>query len=100
MLCRLFRKNDLKQDEHVDNSNLDAEKNASVDKSPAEDELSEAATPLTVIPPLNDCDKSYAAKFSKGEMYGKQLPIESHSNSCIADDTEDQMLDITSIPVS
>ncbi|KAK6794726.1 hypothetical protein RDI58_008179 [Solanum bulbocastanum] len=98
VLCRLFRKTDLKQDEHVENSNLDAEQNASVDKSPAEDELSEAATPLTVIQPLSDCDKSYAAKFSKGEMYGKQIPIESHSNSCIADDTEDQMLDITSIP--
>ncbi|KAH0702918.1 hypothetical protein KY290_018238 [Solanum tuberosum] len=98
VLCRLFRKNDLKQDEHVENSNLDAEQNASVDKSPAEDELSEAATPLMVIQPLSDCDKSYAAKFSKGEMYGKQIPIESHSNSCIADDTEDQMLDITSIP--
>ncbi|KAL3374045.1 hypothetical protein AABB24_005827 [Solanum stoloniferum] len=98
VLCRLFRKNDLKQDEHVENSNLDAEQNASVDKSPAEDELSEAATPLTVIQPLSDCDKSYAAKFSKGKMYGKQIPIESHSNSCIADDTEDQMLDITSIP--
>ncbi|KAL3342391.1 hypothetical protein AABB24_026419 [Solanum stoloniferum] len=97
VLCRLFRKNDLKQDEHVENSNLDTEQNASVDKSPAEDELSEAATPLTVIQPLSDCDKSYAAKFSKGEMYGKQIPIESHSNSCIADDTEDQMLDITSI---
>lgn len=100
MLCRLFRKNDLKQDEHVEISNLDAEQNASVAKSPTEGELSEAATPLMVIQPLSDCDKSNAAKLSKGEMYGKQIPIESHSNSCIADDTEDQMLDITSIPVS
>ncbi|XP_055825602.1 protein NTM1-like 9 isoform X2 [Solanum dulcamara] len=98
VLCRLFRKNDLKQDEHVEISNLDAEQNASVAKSPTEDELSEAAPPVMVIQPLSDCDKSNAAKLSKGEMYGKQIPIESHSNSCIADDTEDQMLDITSIP--
>ncbi|KAJ8536971.1 hypothetical protein K7X08_035372 [Anisodus acutangulus] len=96
VLCRLFKKNDLKQD--VENSTLDAEQNASVAKSPTEDELSEAATPLEVIQPLNDSDKTYAAKFSKGEMYDKQIPIESRSNSCIADDTEDQMLDITSIP--
>ncbi|XP_009608176.1 NAC domain-containing protein 62-like [Nicotiana tomentosiformis] len=99
VLCRLFRKNDLKQDEHVESSNLDdAELNATVAKSPTEGDLSEAATPLAVIQPLSDSDKSYAAKLPKGEMYGKQLPIESHSNSCIADDTEDQMLDITSIP--
>lgn len=97
VLCRLFRKSDLKQDEHVENSNLDAEQNALVAKSPTEDELSEAATPVTVIQPLSDGDKSYGAKFSNGEMYGKQIPIESRSNSCIADDTEDQMLDITSI---
>ncbi|CAN4089443.1 unnamed protein product [Withania somnifera] len=98
VLCRLFRKSDLKQDEHAENSNLDAEQNTAVAKSPTEDELSEAATPATVIQPLIDGDKSYGAKFSNGEMYGKQIPIESHSNSCIADDTEDQMLDITSIP--
>ncbi|CAN4085605.1 unnamed protein product [Withania somnifera] len=98
VLCRLFRKSDLKQDEHVDNSNLDAEQNTSVAKSPTEDELSEAATPVTVKQPLSDGDKIYGAKFSNREMYGKQIPIESHSNSCIADDTEDQMLDITSIP--
>ncbi|PHT38498.1 hypothetical protein CQW23_22071 [Capsicum baccatum] len=30
VLCRLFRKSDLKQDEHVENSNLDAKQNASV----------------------------------------------------------------------
>ncbi|XP_009759914.1 NAC domain-containing protein 62-like [Nicotiana sylvestris] len=99
VLCRLFKKNDLKQDEHVESSNLDdAELNATVAKSPTEGDLSEAATPLAVIQALSDSDKSYAAKLPKGEMYGKQLPIESHSNSCIADDTEDQMLDITSIP--
>lgn len=99
MLCRLFRKSDLKQDEHVENSNLDAAQNTSVAKSPTEDELSEAATPLTVIQPISDCDHSNSAKFSKGKVNGKQIPLESHSNSCIADDTEDQMLDITSIPV-
>nr|AAM47025.1 nam-like protein 1 [Petunia x hybrida] len=99
LLCRLFRKNDLKQDEHVESSNLDdAEQNATAAKSPTDDELSEAATPLVAGQPLGDSDKSYAAKFPKGEPYGKQLPLESHSNSCIADDTEDQMVDITSIP--
>ncbi|XP_059304431.1 protein NTM1-like 9 isoform X2 [Lycium ferocissimum] len=96
VLCRLFKKTDLKPD--VENSTLDAEQNASAAKSHTEDELSEAATPLEVIQPLNDSDKGYAAEFSKGEMYGKQIPIESHSNSCIADDAEDQMLDITSTP--
>ncbi|PHU23331.1 NAC domain-containing protein 86 [Capsicum chinense] len=98
VLCRLFRKSDLKQDEHVENSNLDAEQNASAVKSPTEDELSERATPLTVVQPLGDSDKSYAATFPKTKLYGKQIPVESHSHSCIADDTEDQMLDITSIP--
>nr|AGY49286.1 putative membrane bound NAC transcription factor 1 [Nicotiana benthamiana] len=99
VLCRLFKKNDLKQDEHVESSNLDdTELNATVAISPTEGYLSEAATPLAVVQASSDSDKNYAAKLPKGEMYGKQLPIESHSNSCIADDTEDQMLDITSIP--
>ncbi|KAM3356081.1 hypothetical protein P3S68_022795 [Capsicum galapagoense] len=75
VLCRLFRKSDLKQDEHVENSNLDAKQNASVAKSPTEDELSEGATPLIVVQPLGDCDKSYAAMFPKGELYGKQIPV-------------------------
>ncbi|PHT66921.1 hypothetical protein T459_31346 [Capsicum annuum] len=30
VLCRMFRRSDLKQDEHVENSNLDVEQNASL----------------------------------------------------------------------
>ncbi|PHU14709.1 hypothetical protein BC332_15914 [Capsicum chinense] len=76
VLCCLFKKSDLKKDEDVENSNLDVEQNASVAKSPTEDELSEEATLLIVVQPLVDSDKIYATTFPKGELYGKQIPID------------------------
>lgn len=100
VLCRLFKKNELKQDEDVKSSHVDEVEqlvsSPAVGKSPTDDELSEAVTPSTIME--SDSNKSNPPKTSGGKSHDTRLPIDSHGNSCTAGDTEDVMLDITSVP--
>nr|XP_016491940.1 PREDICTED: protein NTM1-like 9 [Nicotiana tabacum] len=99
VLCRLFKKNELKQDENVESSHLDEVQqlvsSPAVGKSP-DDEISDAVAPSPIME--SDSDKRNPPKISGGETHGTRLPIESRGDSCTVDDTEDQMLDITSVP--
>ncbi|CAN4100650.1 unnamed protein product [Withania somnifera] len=100
VLCRLFKKNELKQDENVQSSNLDeVEQLASspaVGKSPTDDELSEAVTTSTIME--SDSNKSNPPKTTGDKSHDTRLPVDSHGSSGTAIDTEDVMLDITSLP--
>ncbi|KAF3625789.1 Protein NTM1-like 9 [Capsicum annuum] len=98
VLCRLFKKNELKQDENVESSHLDEVELVSspaVGKSPIDDELSEAVAPSPIME--SDSSKSNPQKTSGGKTHDARLPIDSRGNSCTAGDTEDPMLDITSV---
>uniref|UniRef100_A0A1S3X7M8 Protein NTM1-like 9 n=1 Tax=Nicotiana tabacum TaxID=4097 RepID=A0A1S3X7M8_TOBAC len=99
VLCRLFKKNELKQDENVESSHLDEVQqlvsSPAVGKSPG-NEISDAVAPSPIME--SDSDKSNPPKISGGETHGTRLPIDSRGDSCTVDDTEDQMLDITSVP--
>ncbi|GAA0162353.1 hypothetical protein LIER_18461 [Lithospermum erythrorhizon] len=104
VLSRLFKKNDLKLDDIAENSKCeDMIQNAtspSINKSPADNNGSEAVTPV----PSSPCEvKPLAAvscpvKVSESATICTPLSNDLHSSSCIADDIEDQNLDITSIP--
>ncbi|KAJ8559794.1 hypothetical protein K7X08_003852 [Anisodus acutangulus] len=100
VLCRLFKKTELKQDENVESSYLDEVEqlvsSPAVGKSPTDDGLSEAVAQFPIME--SDSNKSNPPKTSGGETHGTRLPIDSHGNSCTADNTEDQMLEITSVP--
>ncbi|KAJ8563366.1 hypothetical protein K7X08_031818 [Anisodus acutangulus] len=100
VLCRLFKKTELKQDENVESSHLDEVEqlvsSPAVGNSPTDDGLSEAVVPSPIME--SHSNKSNPPKTSGGEIHGTRLPIDSHGNSCTADNTEDQMLEITSLP--
>lgn len=102
MLCRLFKKNELKEDEHVESSHLDEVdllvSSPAVRKSPTNDELLGTVTPSPVME--SDGNKSNPTKTSGGKTRDTRLSIDSCGNSCAAGDAEDLMLDITSVPVS
>lgn len=102
MLCRLFKKAELKQDEGADASNCDevdaVVSSPTVVKTPTEDEQSEGGTPLMKSDHIKT--QPLTPGSSVEEAPGVHFPIDSNSNSCIADTTEDQVLDITSNPVS
>lgn len=72
VLCRLFKKAELKQDGFAEASNSDEVKSLPE---------SEGATPMTI-------------------PTGSVFPIDSNSNSCIADSKDDQIFDITSLPAN
>lgn len=102
MLCRLFKKNELKQDENVESSHLDEVEqlvsSPAVGKSPTHGELSEAVAPSAIMG--SDGNKSNPPKTSGGKTHDTRLSIDSCGNSCTAGDAEDLMLDITSVQVS
>ncbi|XP_055830168.1 NAC domain-containing protein 14-like [Solanum dulcamara] len=99
VLCRLFKKNELKQDENVESSHLDEVEqlvsSPAVGKSPIHGELSEAVAPSAIMG--SDGNKSNPPKTSGGKTHDTRLSIDSCGNSCIAGDAEDLMLDITSV---
>ncbi|CAN4099142.1 unnamed protein product [Withania somnifera] len=100
VLCRLFKKNELKLDENVESSHLDEVEqlvsSPAVRKSPTDDKLSAAVAPSPIME--SDSNKSNPSKTSGGKTHDTRLPMDSRGNSCTAGDTEDLMLDITSVP--
>ncbi|MCD9561046.1 hypothetical protein HAX54_019980 [Datura stramonium] len=100
VLCRLFKKNELKQDENVESSHLDEVEqlvsSPAVGESPTDGELSEAVASS----PIMECDsnKINPPKTSGGTIHDTRLPNDSRDNSCTAGDTEDLILAIESIP--
>ncbi|RAL46338.1 hypothetical protein DM860_015331 [Cuscuta australis] len=92
VLCRLFKKPELKQDGCAEASNSDEV------RSLAEEEPCEGVTPMImsqhiITHPLTP-EKSSVDEAPSGAIFA----IDSNSNSCIADSKEDQVLDITSFP--
>ncbi|KAI3457920.1 hypothetical protein Pfo_014583 [Paulownia fortunei] len=104
VLCRLFKKADLKQDEIAECSNFnEAEEVVSsptVVKSSAEEEQSESVTPsfggLAEIQPSSV--ESCPTLNSEKAIVDTPVPIDWQSGSCIADEMEDNTMDTTSIP--
>ncbi|KAH0749821.1 hypothetical protein KY290_029053 [Solanum tuberosum] len=97
VLCRLFKKNELKQDENVESSHFDEVEqlvsSPAVGKSPTNDGLSAVA-----LSPIMESksNRSNPPKTSGGKTHDTRLSINSCGNSCTAGDAEDLMLDITS----
>ncbi|KAL3366910.1 hypothetical protein AABB24_011567 [Solanum stoloniferum] len=97
VLCRLFKKNELKQDENVESSHFDEVEqlvsSPAVGKSRTNDGLSAAA-----LSPImeSESNRSNPPKTSGGKTHDTRLSINSCGNSCTAGDAEDLMLDITS----
>lgn len=106
VLCRLFKKHDLRLDENAENSNCDdVEPNLSpptVVKSPAEDEHFETLTPSfggqAEMPPLSK--EGSPANLGDGAAVVEPLPINWHNSGCNDCKTEDQVLESISFPVS
>uniref|UniRef100_A0A5B7AHB0 NAC domain-containing protein n=1 Tax=Davidia involucrata TaxID=16924 RepID=A0A5B7AHB0_DAVIN len=105
VLCRLFKKNDVKQgkkqDENTDGLNCDEEENVSSPatvKSSAEDTQSESVTPILSEQAEKQlsCIESCIPENSDKATLDAPLPNEWRSNSYTFDDAEDQVLDITS----
>ncbi|KAK4719661.1 hypothetical protein R3W88_017999 [Solanum pinnatisectum] len=96
VLCRLFKKNELKQDENVESSHFDEVEqlvsSPAVGKSRTNDGLSAVA-----LSPImeSESNRSNPPKTSGGKTHDTRLSI-SCGNSCTAGDAEDLMLDITS----
>lgn len=105
MLCRLFKKNDLKLDENTENSNCEEgepnDLSPTIVKSPGEDEHSEALAPppwgQTEAPPLTG--ESYQTRLSDGAAVINPVPIDSLDSVCTGGESE-KPLGITCIPVS
>ncbi|KAG9155476.1 hypothetical protein Leryth_009896 [Lithospermum erythrorhizon] len=104
VLSRLFKKNDMKLDDITGNSNCEDMKqnttSPSINESPADDNVSEAATPVSTEPlqvqPLRAV--LCPVTVSESETLGTPLSHDLHSSSCIGDDIEDQSLVIASVP--
>ncbi|CAH9136881.1 unnamed protein product [Cuscuta epithymum] len=92
VLCRLFKKAELKQDEVAETSNSDEL------KSLAEGEPSEGVIPMVMSGHINTHPLTPEKSFEEAPGGGSLFPIESNSNSCIVDSKEDQVFDITSLP--
>ncbi|KAL6533396.1 hypothetical protein OROMI_027508 [Orobanche minor] len=103
VLCRLFKKADLKPDETYEGSNLNKVEeialSPTVVKSSAEDEQSESVTPtfggLNGMQPSSV--ESHPTFDSEKVKDDTPLLINWQSNSCIGDRDEDYVLDTTSI---
>lgn len=102
MLCRLFRKAELKQDENTESSNVNEVEEiisspTTEVKSSAEDEQSESVTPST-DGPIGKQQSSVKTSNSEKVIFDTHVPID--WQSCIPHENEDCLFDITSIPVS
>lgn len=102
MLCRLFKKADLKQDEIAESSNINEVEEIIPSpievKSLAEDEQSESVTPtLGGLGEMQPSSVESNPTLNSEKPIGTPLSIDCPSNSCIADEME---LDTISIPVS
>ncbi|KAK4431242.1 NAC domain-containing protein 62 [Sesamum alatum] len=104
VLCRLFKKADLKQDEIAESSNCNEVEeivsSPTIVKPSAEEEQSESVTPtfggLAEMQPSSV--ESCPNLNSEDAMVEAPVPIDWQSNSCIADEVDDNLLDTTSIP--
>ncbi|KAL3846051.1 hypothetical protein ACJIZ3_003454 [Penstemon smallii] len=104
VLCRLFKKAELKQEEIVEISHCDEIEemvsSPTLVKSSTEDEQQEAITPasdaLAEMQP-SSVDSCPTLNSEKGKVH-TPLPIDWQSNSCIADEMEDNLVDTTSLP--
>ncbi|KAL3521727.1 hypothetical protein ACH5RR_019876 [Cinchona calisaya] len=99
VLCRLFKKHEIKQDDTAEGSNSDeVEPNVpspTTDKSPVEEGNSEVLTPFSgnqaeVLP---SSAESYPAKVSDGATVLNPLPLKRHHDGSLSDETKDQVLD-------
>nr|GMD56625.1 NAC domain-containing protein 62-like [Ipomoea batatas] len=101
VLCRLFKKVELKLDDGAEISNSGEVdpivSSPTVVKTPTDDEQSEGGTPLMKSDQIKTQPLT-PGQSSVEEAPAVHFPIDSNSNSCIADITEDQVLDITSNP--
>ncbi|KAL0400514.1 UNVERIFIED_CONTAM: NAC domain-containing protein 14 [Sesamum latifolium] len=105
VLCRLFKKTDLKQDEIAESSNCNEVEeivsSTTIVKPSADEEQSESVTPtfggLAEMQPssVESCPNLNSEQAMVEEA---PVPIDWQSNSCIADEVEDNILDTTSIP--
>ncbi|KAK4489802.1 hypothetical protein RD792_000444, partial [Penstemon davidsonii] len=104
VLCRLFKKAELKQEEIVEISNCDEIEeivsSPTVVKSSPDDEQQEAITPVLDAPTEMQPSSvdSYPTLNSEKGKVGSPLLIDWQSNSCIADEMEDNLVDTTSLP--
>ncbi|KAL8551112.1 hypothetical protein ACS0TY_000259 [Phlomoides rotata] len=104
VLCRLFRKPELKQDENTESSTVNGAEeiisSPTTDvKSSPEDEQSESVTPSIdgTIGMQPSSVKNYSTSNSDKVMFEAHVPIDW---SCIPDENEDFLLGMASIPVS
>ncbi|KAL3838009.1 hypothetical protein ACJIZ3_022600 [Penstemon smallii] len=100
VLCRLFKKNDLKLEQIVESSNLDEVEDVvsspTLTKPSFEDEQPETKTPVAEMKP--SCIESYPTVDYEKHKIDTPLPIDWKTDSCIADEMEDNLLDISSLP--
>ncbi|KAL3653747.1 hypothetical protein CASFOL_003428 [Castilleja foliolosa] len=102
VLCRLFKKADLKPDNVVDLTNLNEVEDISlpptVIKSSSEDEQPESVTPTFGGPTeMRPSTVESHPTFEPEKVIDTSVPIDWQSNSCTADEMDDNVLDITSI---
>lgn len=105
VLCRLFKKTDLKQDEIAESSNCNEVEeivsSPTIVKPSADEEQSESVTPtfggLAEMQP-SSVESCPNLNSEQAMVEGAPVPIDWQSNSCIADEVEDNILDTTSIP--
>ncbi|KAK4480543.1 hypothetical protein RD792_013621, partial [Penstemon davidsonii] len=105
VLCRLFKKNDMKLEQIVESSNLDEVEDVvsspTLTKPSSEDEQPETKTPVlgalaeTLKP---SCIESYPTVDYEKHKIDTPLPIDWKTNSYIAYEMEDNLLDISSLP--
>ncbi|KAL0321636.1 UNVERIFIED_CONTAM: NAC domain-containing protein 62 [Sesamum calycinum] len=105
VLCRLFKKTDLKQDEIAESSNCNEVEeivsSPTIVKPSADEEQSESVTPtfggLAEMQP-SSVESCPNLNTEQAMVEGAPVLIDWQSNSCIADEVEDNILDTTSIP--
>ncbi|CAA0813077.1 NAC domain-containing protein 14 [Striga hermonthica] len=103
VLCRLFKKPDLKKDEDGEHSNVNEVDEIPVSPSEfkfsAEDEQSESVTHIFggSTGMQRSSVESPATFDSKKDVVVTPLPIDLHVNSCVADEMEENVLSTTSI---
>lgn len=103
VLCRLFKKHELKQDETVDGSNLDEVEtiipSPNTEKSPLEDGNSEALTPVagSQAEAHPSSAESCPANGSDGAIVVNPLPTSWQNDRSLSAEEKDQVLDPTCI---
>ncbi|XP_057800752.1 NAC domain-containing protein 91 isoform X2 [Salvia miltiorrhiza] len=103
VLCRLFRKAELKQDDITASSNIN-EVEEIIASPPevrsVEDEQSEPVSPSLggMVEPRPSSVESHQTLSTQKAADSTPIPLDWHSNSGIADEMEDNVLDIKSIP--